>query len=204
MGTHPIFESDFDCLTEMRILKYGVLAGLISAENFGTVKSDEAKEAQEAVKKMREGAMKEATAHIADLNPEELKELENQHLKDALRRQQENLASQGVKHAKEEVTKEKIAQMKMRAAHGCPHAAEFLKNLEAEKVKKKINPPIEDRVLGSRVEDEEYTVQELRELAAKGNGLAQLKLQELAEENLEAEVAQLKAAAAQGCPRAKA
>merc|ERR1712050_39220 len=203
MGTHPIFESDFDCLTEMRILNYGVLWGLISAENFGTVKTEEAKKAQEAVKKMREEAIKEATAHIPDLSPEELKKLEEDHLRQSVKDHQERMASQGVKHAQEEIaSKEKIAQMKMRAAQGCPHAAEFLRNLEAKKVQKKINPPIEDRVLGSAANDEEYTIQELRDLAAKGNGLAQLKLQELAQENLDAEIAQWEGMAAQGCPMA--
>jgi len=36
----------------MRLVKYGVLCGLIAAESFGTVKSKEAVAAQEAVQKV--------------------------------------------------------------------------------------------------------------------------------------------------------
>jgi len=38
MGTHPIFESDFDCLTEMK-LSLLILTSIASAQSFGAVKS---------------------------------------------------------------------------------------------------------------------------------------------------------------------
>merc|ERR1711990_1217100 len=38
MGTHPIFESDFDCLTEMK-LSLVILTSIASAQSFGAVKS---------------------------------------------------------------------------------------------------------------------------------------------------------------------
>merc|ERR1739838_121372 len=113
MGTHPIFESDFDCLTvkRMRIVKYGVLCGLIAAESFGTVKSKEAVAAQEAVQKLKENAMHEATDHITD----DMRKMEEEILQSALKAQKDAMKNRGAKHHQDNNESE-IAQMRMRAA----------------------------------------------------------------------------------------
>ena len=118
--------------------------------------------------------------------------------------------------------------MKARASQGCPHAAEWLKNYElekakeakekSEKIEKKTEkteekpkkrswrdaPPIQDRVVGSS-HNEEFTVEELKEMAAKGCPLSRMKLKELEEEGvIEPDYKALESMAAQGCPMAKA
>lgn len=182
----------------MRLIKYGALCALISAESFGTVKAKDVVEAQEAVKKLQEDAMAAATSHMDDAT---LKALEEEHLKEVHQEHLEKMASQGVKHAKASLDKEaEISMMKMRAAQGCPHAAKFLKDLEKAKLAE--YPPIEDRVVGTQHE-EEYSIDELKEMAARGCNLSKMKLQEL-EAQAGAELEKIKTMAAQGCPHAKA
>merc|ERR1712110_1306780 len=103
MGTHPIFESDFDCLTEMKVVKYGLLYSLVSGESFGSVKSQDAIKAQEAVQKLRNDAMAHATEHIVT---DEMRAAEEQHLKDVHKESVERMAAQGAKHHKKATDKE--------------------------------------------------------------------------------------------------
>ena len=99
------------------------------------------------------------------------------------------MASRGSSHAAEEKARQdKIREMKMRAAQGCPQAAKFLRDLEEEKLKaqKWVNgkpPPIADRVVGSG-HDEEFTVEELKQMAAQGCPLSKMKLAEMVAEGL--------------------
>ena len=60
------------------------------------------------------------------------------------------------------------------------------------------------RVVGSN-HDEEFTVEELKEMAAKGCPLSRMKLKELEEDGvIEPDYEQLESMASQGCPMAKA
>ena len=60
------------------------------------------------------------------------------------------------------------------------------------------------RVVGSN-HDEEFTVEELKEMAAKGCPLSRMKLKELEEDGIiEPDYKQLESMASQGCPMAKA
>ena len=60
------------------------------------------------------------------------------------------------------------------------------------------------RVVGSN-HDEEFTVEELKEMAANGCALSRMKLKELEEDGvIEPDYKQLESMASQGCPMAKA
>jgi len=77
--------------------------------------------------------MKEATDHhITD----EMRKMEEQVLVDAHKAQKDSMKNRGAKHHQNNNESE-IAQMKMRAAQGCPHAAKYLKDLEKEKIEKR-------------------------------------------------------------------
>ena len=156
--------------------------------------------------------MNQATGEVTD----EMRKREEEHLKAVHKQQVENMASRGAKHSMDSAGKKsaedkrdisEIAIMKMRAAQGCPHAAKYLKDLEAEKVKNSkwdpdLGPPIEDRIVGSS-HDDEYSIEELEGMAAKGDGLARAKLAEI-KANEKPDIEQLKAMAEQGCPMARA
>lgn len=112
------------------------------------------------------------------------------------------LADKKLQEAKDAVGTLTQDQLKLRAAEGCPHSARML--VEFENMKKRNEPPpISARILPEDGDDE-FTIEELKKMAAMGNGLAAQKLRELDPSFFEPDVDELEKRAEAGCPVARA